>query len=567
MRQSIALLLVLLAALTACGPATQSPSTGGRTGSEAPGRPAGPKRLVAVVAGDPHTLYQKFNPSSTVRGVEELELIVNAGMSVQDNTGIYRPQLAEAVPSLENGLWQLRPDGRMETTWNIRPDAQWHDGNPVTPQDLIFAAAVNQDRDLQITRHKGLALIESMEATGPRTIMVRWSQPYIEADHTFSAQMALPLPSHLLEAAYQADKSSFANLPYWTEQFVGAGPFKVKELIRGSHMILEANEHYVLGRPKLDVIEVKFIPDPNTLVANVLSDAVDLALGRGVSLEQALQVREQWRNGKAEMALASFVQVFPQLLSPTPAVISNPRFRQALLMGIDRQEMVDSIQSGVVPIAHVFVLVDDPDYQAIEPAVVKYAFDPRAAAQTIEQLGYSRGADGVYRDGSNQRLEVELRATAGDLNQKTMYGVASYWQRLGLVPETIMIPPQRATDLEYRATFPGFAVQRQGGELTFLENFHSSQARTRENRFAGNNNTRYVNPEMDSIIDRYLRTIPESERHAIAREGVRHITENVVEFPLYYDTQPALIANKLVGVYPAHGNTQTAWNAHEWDVK
>ncbi len=502
-----------------------------------------------------------------MRGVEELELIVNAGMSVQDNTGVYRPQLAEAVPSLANGLWQLYPDGTMETTWNIRTDAQWHDGAPVTPQDLIFAATVGHDRDLQISRHKGLVLIDSMEATGPRTITVRWKQPYIEADRTFSAQMALPLPSHLLEAAYIADKSSFPNLPYWTEQFIGSGPFRVKELVRGSHMILEANEKYVLGRPKLDTIEVRFIPDPNTLVANVLADAVDLALGRGVSLEQALQVRDQWRSGKAEMALASFVQVFPQLLSPTPVVIANPRFRQALLMGIDRQEMVDSIQSGVVPIAHVFVAPDEPEYPAIEPAVVKYPYDPRAAAQMIEQLGYSKGADGVSRDGSGQRLEVELRATAGDLNQKTMFGVASYWQRLGLAPETVAIPPQRASDLEYRATFPGFSVQRQGGELSFMENFHSSQARTRENRFAGSNNTRYMSPELDAIIDSYLRTIPEAERMAVAREGVRHITENVVEFPLFYDTQPALIANKLVNVYAARGNTQTAWNAHEWDVR
>ncbi len=567
MKRTLALLTLLVLALTACGPGAQAPGASRSARSDAPERATGPKRLVAVVAGDPHTLYQKLNPSSTVRGVEELELIVNAGMSVQDNTGVYRPQLAEAVPSLANGLWQLYPDGTMETTWNIRTDAQWHDGAPVTPQDLIFAATVGQDRDLQISRHKGLVLIDSMEATGPRTITVRWKQPYIEADRTFSAQMALPLPSHLLEAAYIADKSSFPNLPYWTEQFIGSGPFRVKELVRGSHMILEANEKYVLGRPKLDTIEVRFIPDPNTLVANVLADAVDLALGRGVSLEQALQVRDQWRSGKAEMALASFVQVFPQLLSPTPVVIANPRFRQALLMGIDRQEMVDSIQSGVVPIAHVFVAPDEPEYPAIEPAVVKYPYDPRAAAQMIEQLGYSKGADGVYRDGSGQRLEVELRATAGDLNQKTMFGVASYWQRLGLAPETVAIPPQRASDLEYRATFPGFSVQRQGGELSFMENFHSSQARTRENRFAGSNNTRYMSPELDAIIDSYLRTIPEAERMAVAREGVRHITENVVEFPLFYDTQPALIANKLVNVYAARGNTQTAWNAHEWDVR
>ena len=58
------------------------------------------------------------------------------------------------------------------------------------------------------------------------------------------------------------------------------------------------------------------------------------------------------------MAIASFLQVFPQLLTPSPAVIGNADFRRALLQAIDRQEMVDSIQSGVVPVAHVFIAPD-----------------------------------------------------------------------------------------------------------------------------------------------------------------------------------------------------------------
>jgi hypothetical protein len=76
-----------------------------------------------------------------------------------------------------------------------------------------------------------------------------------------------------------------------------------------------------------------------------------------------------------------------------------------------------------------------------------------------------------------------------------------------------------------------------------------------------------MNPELDSLIDGYLRTIPRQERLQLAAQAIHHITDRVVELPLFYDTQPAFIANRLVNVSAATGNSQTAWNAHEWDVK
>jgi peptide/nickel transport system substrate-binding protein len=560
--------LVLAAlVLAACTPQTPRGAAPQAGTAAAPDRAAAPKRITVAIAGDPHTLYQKLNPSSTVRGVEELEELIYAGFTQTDNRGELRPQLAEAVPTLENGLWKLLPDGRMETSWVIRGDGFWHDGRPVTAQDAVLATTVGQDRDLPVSRHRGYQSVERIEATDARTVTVTWKRAYIEADRTFSTQMGLPLPAHLLEEPYQTDKAGFANLPYWTEEVVGSGPYRMREFVRGSHMVLEANERYVLGTPKIQTIEVKFIPDTNTLVANVLAGTVELVMGRGISLEQGLQARSQWRDGRVDMAVASFLQVFPQLLTPNPAVIGNAQFRRALLLGIDRQEMVDSIQSNVAPVAHIFVSPDEPEYRDIEPAVVKFDFDVRRASQFIEGLGYTKGADGFYRDSAGQRLSVEIRATAGDLNQKAMFAIADYWQRLGVGAEQVAIPPQRASDLEYRSTFPGFNVQRQGGELSFVSNFHSSQARLPENRWAGNNNTRYMNPELDALIDRFETTIPRAERMTVARQAVQHITDQVVELPLFYDAQPALIASRLLNVEGSRGTSHTTWNAHEWDVR
>ena len=559
-------MLVMAMLLTVACAAPAAPSGQPPAGSVGEARAAtAPKRITVAIAGDPHTLYQAFNPSSTVRGVEELQLLVNAGLTQLNREGLLEPRLAEAVPTLENGLWKLLPDGRMETTWRVRENATWHDGTPVTARDAVFTAQLVQDRDLPVARHRAFASVEGIDAVDERTITVRWRQPYVEADRMFTTSPAMPVPAHLLEDPYRTDKASFAQLPFWTEQFVGAGPYKIAEFVRGSHMVLAANDRYVLGRPKIETVEARFIVDPNTLIANVLAGTVQVTMGRGISLEQVEQVRGQWREGSIDTALSSFVQVFPQFMNPNPPIVGspNPQFRRALLHAINRQELVDTMQYGAVPVAHVFVTPEEPEYRFIEDSIVKYDFDPRRAAQMIEQLGYTRGPNNVFQQGG-QPLGVEIRATGTDLNQKLMHAIADYWRSIGIAAEETPIPPQRASDLEYRSTFPAFNVQMQGGDMNFVSNFHTSQLRIPETRFSGNNNARYSHLDLDNLIDRYESTIDRGERMRVAAGAVRHITDNVVELPIFYNAAPALIAKGIVNVGAPRG-APTAWNVHLWD--
>jgi peptide/nickel transport system substrate-binding protein len=519
-------------------------------------------RLVVAIAGDPHTLIQKLNASSTVRGIEEVERLVHASLTRSRQGQLY-PQLAEQVPSLENGLWTLLPDGRMETTWKLRGSLYWHDGTPLAIEDVIFAASIYRDRELPNFRVRAYEFVEQVDAPDPETIRVRWKQPYIEAD-VLGASGLMPLPRHLLGATYQEDKASLSSHAYFTTEFVGLGPYQLKEFARGSHLVLEAFDRYALGKPKIPIVEVKFIVDPTALIANVLAGSVELNLGRGISYDQALQTRGKWTAGRVETPISSLVQLFPQLLTPAPAVIGNPQFRRALLHGIDREELADHLQGGLVPVAHSFVSPDEPEYRQIETGIVRFDFDSRRAVSLVESLGYSRGSDNFFRDSGGQRLTVEIRATGTDINQKTMFAVQRAWRRIGIEAEALSVHPQIASDLEYRATFPGFNVQRQGGDLNFLRNFHSAQARLPQNRFVGNNNTRYMNPELDALINAYEATIPFDPRMVVARDIVRHITDQVVELPLFFDTTPALVSNRLLHV---QGGTGAAWNAHEWELK
>ena len=122
-RHAVFASIAALAVLAGCAP--QPGGTGG--GSQSERASTQPKRVVAAVMDEIPMVYQKLNPASRVRGIDALQLLVDAGLSVLDDGGVLRAQIAEAVPSADNGLWKVLPDGTMETTWKIKPGVQWHD--------------------------------------------------------------------------------------------------------------------------------------------------------------------------------------------------------------------------------------------------------------------------------------------------------------------------------------------------------------------------------------------------------------------------------------------------------
>jgi peptide/nickel transport system substrate-binding protein len=485
--------------------------------------------------------------------------MVAVGMEVTDRNGALRPQLAESIPSVDNGQWRVLPDGRMETTWKIRSSARWHDGTAFTSDDVLFSARLFQDPDLTLQRIAGLAYVERLEAPDPLTVNVVWKQPYIEADNLF---VVPPLPKHILEKPYTDDKTTFHLLPYWSDEFIGTGPYRVQKWVKDSHLILAAHDGYALGRPKIDEVEVRLIPDENAFIANILAGAVDVTLGQSISFEQGLQVRDLWSGGKVEILLLTEMKLWPQFVNPNPPIVTDVRFRKALMHALDRQEMADTIMAGYSPVAQSVIQPGVPEYADVQEAAVKYDYDPRRAVQMIEGLGYARGSDGMFRDATGQTLTVNIQTTPEDHNLKPMYAVADNWQRVGVASDLDPIPPPRQRDIEYRANFPTFNLQMGAGGITRLKELHSYDARLPENGYRGLNYARYQNAEFDALLDRYLSTIPRAPRMDALRQVIRHMTDQLSIMTLYYNASPTMVSNRI-----QNAGADPTWNAHEWEVR
>src|SRR5438874_2320244 len=163
--------MLLCAVLSACAGPLTSPGLISESRTV-----AGPSRVVVNIKGNPPTLSGAVDSAGSggTDGLSELELVISAGLGVMTGDGRLVPRLAEAVPSIENGLWKLLPDGRMETTWKIRPNARWHDGTAFTADDLTFTATIASDRQIPIFRDAAYDSIESWAAPDSSTFVVPW---------------------------------------------------------------------------------------------------------------------------------------------------------------------------------------------------------------------------------------------------------------------------------------------------------------------------------------------------------------------------------------------------------
>jgi peptide/nickel transport system substrate-binding protein len=529
---------------------------------------------VATIFSDPAGLHHELtNPvpsSGSVPGVAEFYSLLNGSLSHIDSDNVSHPWLVEALPTVENGLWRVFPDGRMEVTWRLRPGITWHDGVPMTADDLRFTLDVYRDREIGIVAVPGLGAVEGVEARDVQTAVVKWQRPFIDADQLFtSAPTRLPtmwpLPRHILEQSFLENKPGFLGLSYWREDFVGTGPFKMLDWVPASHAMLGANAEYILGRPRLDQIEVRFFSDRSALKAALLAGAVHVPMGRGLNVEDALQLRGNSQDVKVQLGgtLAGVLPIYPQFIDPDPPVVANVQFRRALLMAIDRQELTDTLNNGLGPVAHSWVQPDQPEGRAIEGRISRYAYDPRAAMQMIEALGFTRGADSMYQASDGTRLSIGL--LTHDQNSFHVPGalsVQTYWQRLGLDVQLDVLPVMRATDLRARALFPSFFLLSKGALRGPEAYFTRSAIPLPENNFFGGNAARYGTAEIDGLVERYSRTIPFGDRMAVLGDMVQQQTDQVIMLPLFFQGAAfvlgsARVRNVLAG---------QVWNAHLWEL-
>lgn len=557
-------LLAVASLCFACGP--------GRAPSEEGLAPAGsgsilsatPKSMVVGLSSEPLTLGPFQVGGQSHQG--PVYQVVHDFLVVHSDQGEGIAHLAEERPSVAKGTWKVFPDGTMETTWRLRKGARWHDGSEFTARDMVFAWRIANDSEVPWSRPALARLIRDIDTPDPHTLVMRWSRTFPFADNPEETTLD-PLAAHILEPIYAADVQGLVNSPYWTREFVGLGPYKIASWEPGSHMELRAVEDHYAGRSKLGAVTVRFVTDPNTLMANILSGAVDINMPpTNLTHQHWNTIREQWRDGEVIQNLSgTFGFVAPNHRVPP---FGDVQVRRALAHAIDRVAVVDAQLIPRSLITDGMVVPGSEKAKRLKDKIQVYDYDPPRAQMLLEGSGWRRGADGMVRNTVGQPFEFEYRAGRSTEAQV----VADLWKAIGLQPNIVLPSPALTADLEYQASVKG--VESSGFGIGFgmwERRMHSSAIPTAQTRWAGTNRRYYSNPEVDALIDRFVTTLDEGAREEIEGDLLQRVTREAVLAPLYVNSPASVVRKGITGLKPMAGspiivaNYYNTWNILEWD--
>ena len=403
---------------------------------------------------------------------------------------------ADIQALLFDGLMRIGPDGLPEEalaqSWDVSPDATvytftlradvaWHDGVPLTADDVLFTLRAVQNRDFAGDPAAG-ALWRGVrvEKVGERGVRCTLNAPFAP----FLSRATFPiLPAHLLRdiPAQQWAGASFSHKP------IGTGPYQLAELNQ-EHALLTANPRYYGGHPFLDSIEFRFFRDPQAALAALTRGEI---MGLGFASTNDLGQSNLPRNvARHELPLDSYAALTFNLRD---GPLADLELRRALARGLDKDTLIQQALGGQATRLDTPIF---PGWWAADESVTWYPYDPQRAADSLSALGWTLGGDGVRaKDGRSLALPLITDGAADHL--AAAQEIARQWGALGVKVEVQQLD---AAELSKRLEAHDFVLalhgwQRLGPDPDVYSLWHSSQALRGEN-YAG-----LSDDQIDELLD------------------------------------------------------------------
>ncbi|MDQ3458758.1 MAG: ABC transporter substrate-binding protein [Deinococcota bacterium] len=340
----VTLLTVLLGATILSGLAQPEPAYGGEV-------------TVAIVAEPPG-----WDP--TVSTSQEIARVtyhnVFQGLARIDQSGEVVPALAES--------WEVSDDG-LAWTFTLREGVLFHDGSPLTAEDVIAKFERATDPDSGHTHPEYYRAIESVTAEGKLVTFT-----LLEPNSSLLYNLARP-DSIIYPAGTEATQRN---------QPVGTGPFSFVEWVAGSSVRLERFDgYYEEGLPYLDAVTFRIIADPNAQLAALRSGDIDL-IGVGVSPENALQVQA---DPSLKLSQGSSTTEITLAMNNAREPLTDPRVRQAITHAIDKEAIVAGAMFGFGTVISTHATPVEPYYTDPNP----YPYDPERARELLAEAGFDGG--------------------------------------------------------------------------------------------------------------------------------------------------------------------------------
>jgi peptide/nickel transport system substrate-binding protein len=580
--RSAAPLIVVALTLLSCAPTTAPARSGGSEGSPGAVATSAPKTLRIGMqtsdepnnrAGDGVVSPAPYGGSGSGSAQLEHFFMFHSALTAFDPQRNLIPRLAQKVPTIDDGDWKILPAGGMEVTWKIKPNLTWQDGSPLTADDFAFGYQVASDPELAVPPRGDYANIIDVQAVDSQTLLVRWKSQSIFGN--VNGQEGVPAVSHHVfgELYAAGDKASFENSSLWNQQWVGLGPYRITRWAQGSEIDAQAFDGYVMGRPKIDRIIIRYVGDVNALVANVLSGDIDLIpAGAQLDIGQMVTLRQAWEGDAAGYTLLNTKSVrtlYLQMRDPAAPWARDVRIRQALLQALNRDEIVETLLFGLVPRADFYVTPQDPVYGlAQQRGLPTYPYDLAQAERQLADAGWSRGADRVFRNAAGQPFQIDVTASGQGDNVTEAVTVAGHWSAAGFQSSPTPYPANADNAAEIRHSTKGALIWPWNFTVIDPRTVASTEIGSAANRWRGGNYGGYSNAAYDGLWSQLTNQLNPTERQETLFQMIKILDEELPVLPMFYRAT-GLAARKGIDGPTATPPIQAAsmWNLYAWDYK
>ena len=441
----------------------------------------------------------------------------------------------EIVPSLAKS-WEISKDG-LTYRFDL-VDAKWHDGKPVTSEDVKFTLEEISSKYGPRFNTAG-KFIQKIETPTPKHVIITLNKPF--GPFLFSLaceQNAAIMPAHVLRG------QDILKHPAVLTQPVGAGPFRFKEWVRGSHIALERNpDYWRKGEPYLDRLMVKIMPDAAARVLALRAGEVDYIVPDYFPLSAVQQFE---KNPQFTMQEVSYPGSDIIILNTKHPQLAKPQVRQALLTAIDRQFIHDKVFQGLGGVPHSAFDTRLWAYNKGVDYMKMYPYDPKKAAQVLDAAGAKAGPDGTR---FTMRLLFE---TAKPEWLPAAQALQRFWGAVGVKvslegAERPVILKRVYSDYDFEATLQTYTTL--GDPALGIARTYVTESIKQGTTF--NNASQYSNPEVDKLFDQGRDAPTQAERVKVYNRIQEILARDMPVLNLHQQPQYAVASSRLQGMWQA----------------
>ncbi|MFN8593740.1 MAG: ABC transporter substrate-binding protein [Thermomicrobiales bacterium] len=466
----------------------------------------GEDRGVLIMNGTGSSMPKNFNPLTT-----------DARVWLYDGLVRFDPEM-NPIPDLAES-WEISEDGTVYT-FKLRQDVQFHDGTPMTADDVLYTAQLTLDENIN-SPYRSKFIIDGepvvWEKIDDHTVQATLPKPFgpflaklSRADEIFFTI----LPKHIMEQC--ADMASCSI----NQQPIGTGPYKFVEYVPDQRLVLEAHDAYHQGKPGVKQVVRLAYPNEQSALAALKSGEIDVT-----ALREAGNVKAAEDDENITVYRYDSNWIFAGRMNMTNPILQDQAVRTAIAHAIDRENLVKAAVSPTATVGNSPISIG----WAASPDVPVFDYDPEKAKALLEEAGWT--GDGIrQKDGTPLSIGITIYPdyAAPDIAA----GMQQFLQQVGI--------ELKINQLEY-ANFETEVYQNKnfdiyldwqgfGVDPDIASRWLTSTAE--EGTYLANPSN-YSNPAVDAALNAAAVALTQDERAQKLWEAQNLITADVPAFWLY----------------------------------